>query len=132
MVPAPRITRKADEPLESHRITKLGRLMRKSRLDELPQIWNVLRGEMSLIGPRPDYYHHARKYLRSIPGYRARCAVRPGISGLAQTDQGYTHSIEETRAKVALDLFYIQKISLRMDAYVFLRTIQTVLFRKGS
>lgn len=131
MVPAARITRKADDPLEQHRITPLGQILRKTRIDELPQIINVLRGEMSLIGPRPDYFHHARKYMRSVPGYRRRHSVRPGISGLAQTDLGYVDSTEGTRLKVKLDLHYVDNLGARVDAYVFWRTLVTVFGRRG-
>ncbi|PKQ11108.1 MAG: glycosyl transferase [Alphaproteobacteria bacterium HGW-Alphaproteobacteria-1] len=131
MVPAARITRQADDPLERHRITPLGQILRKTRIDELPQIINVLRGEMSLIGPRPDYFHHARRYMRSVPGYRRRHSVRPGISGLAQTDLGYVDSTEGTRLKVKLDLHYVDNLGPKMDAYVFWRTLVTVFGRKG-
>jgi lipopolysaccharide/colanic/teichoic acid biosynthesis glycosyltransferase len=131
MVPAARITRQADDPLEQHRITPLGQILRKMRVDELPQIINVLRGEMSLIGPRPDYFHHARKYMRVVPGYRRRHSVRPGISGLAQTDLGYVESTEGTFLKVKLDLHYVDNLNPKMDAYVFWRTLVTVFGRRG-
>lgn len=131
MRPVMRVTRRAEDPLEQDRITPLGRFLRRSRIDELPQVVNVLRREMSLIGPRPDYYHHARRYLRSVPGYRRRHEVRPGISGLAQTDLGYVDCTEGTRRKVALDLRYVEYMSLRLDLYVFRRTLQTVFGRKG-
>ena len=123
--------RSAEDPLEHDRITPLGHLLRRSRIDELPQVVNVLRGEMSLIGPRPDYFHHARRYMRSVPGYRRRHDVRPGISGLAQTDLGYVDCSEGTRRKVALDLRYVEEMSLRLDLYVFWRTLVTVFGRKG-
>ncbi|MFB9149415.1 sugar transferase [Roseovarius ramblicola] len=131
MRPVMRVTRRADDPLELDRITPLGRFLRRSRIDELPQIINVLRGEMSLIGPRPDYFHHARRYLRRVPGYRRRHEVRPGISGLAQTDLGYVDCTEGTRLKVALDLRYVEQMSLRLDLYIFRRTLETVVGRKG-
>jgi lipopolysaccharide/colanic/teichoic acid biosynthesis glycosyltransferase len=131
MRPVARVTRRADDPLEQERITPLGRFLRRSRIDELPQVVNVLRGEMSLIGPRPDYFHHARRYVRSIPGYRRRHDVRPGISGLAQTDLGYVDCIEGTRQKVALDLRYVAEMSLRLDLYLFWRTLVTVVCRRG-
>lgn len=126
-----RVMRRADEPLERHRITPLGRLLRKSRIDELPQIINVLRGEMSLIGPRPDFFHHARRYMRSVPGYRRRHAVRPGISGLAQTDLGYVDTNEGMVRKVALDLRYVDEVSLGLDLRVFWRTLVTVFCGRG-
>lgn len=127
-----KVTRGADEPIEAHRITTLGHFLRRSRFDELPQILNVLRGSMSLIGPRPDYFIHAKAYLRQIPEYRARHVVRPGISGLAQVDVGYVESFEGTRAKVDADLRYICEAGFAMDASVFWKTLMTVAGRKGS
>jgi len=131
MEPVARVTRQPDDPLEEHRITKLGRVLRKMRIDELPQILNVLRGEMSLIGPRPDYFHHARRYLKSVPDYRERHSVRPGISGLAQTELGYVDSTEGTRQKVRLDLEYVERMSVSLDLFIFWRTLVTVFGRKG-
>ncbi len=131
MRPVARVTRKADDPVEDDRIPSLGRMLRRTRLDELPQILNVLKGEMSLIGPRPDFFHHARKYLREVPGYRQRHSVLPGISGLAQTDVGYVSSVEETKAKVRADLYYIANFGVRMDIYVFFRTLRIVFGRLG-
>ena len=131
MRPVARVTRRADDPLEHERITPLGRVLRRSRIDELPQILNVLRGEMSLIGPRPDYFNHARRYMRRVPGYRRRHDVRPGISGLAQTGLGYVDCTEGTRRKVALDLRYIEEMSPRLDLWLVWRTIVTVVCRRG-
>lgn len=131
MVPVKRVTRKVDEPLERERITPLGRILRESRIDELPQILNVLRGEMSLIGPRPDYIHHARRYVHSVSGYRRRHDVRPGISGLAQTALGYEDTTEGTRRKVALDLHYVDNITFRLDLYIFWKTVCTVFWFRG-
>lgn len=132
MVPQDEMLRGADDPVELERITKLGKLLRKYRIDELPQILNVFRGDMSLIGPRPDYFHHARRYIRAIPEYRHRHCMRPGISGLAQTDVGYVNGVEETRKKVETDLHYIQNAGFAMDSYVFVRTLNVVLSRLGS
>jgi len=132
MLPAANIARGANDPLETHRITTLGRFLRKSRLDELPQVLNVLRGDMSLIGPRPDYFHHARYYLRVIPGYRARHRVRPGISGLAQTQLGYAAGLDATAAKVRADLYYIENAGFRLETWIFWRTVLTVLGRHGA
>lgn len=132
MRPADRVARGADGPLDEERITPLGRFMRKSRIDELPQILNVLRGDMSLIGPRPDYFSHARRYVREIPGYRARHMVRPGISGLAQTELGYAVGIEATRRKVQADLFYIANTSFLLELWIFWRTLSVVAKRAGS
>jgi len=131
MKPAERVMRRAEDPLEHDRITPLGRVLRKCRIDELPQILNVLRGEMSLIGPRPDYFHHARRYMRSVSGYRRRHDVRPGISGLAQIDLGYVENSEDTRKKVLLDLQYVDRIGPRLDLYLFWRTLVIVFCGKG-
>jgi len=125
-------TRGANCPLEKHRITKLGSFLRKSRIDELPQIINVLRGEMSLIGPRPDYFDHAVEYVDKVPGYRERHAVRPGISGLAQTELGYIEGVEGTRRKVKADLYYITHMSLALEMWIFWRTIYVVVRRGGA
>ena len=113
-------------------VTRLGAVLRKTRLDELPQILNVLRGDMSLIGPRPDCFHHARKFVRVVPGYRERHNVRPGISGLAQVTFGYAQGVDATVAKVNADLHYIRNASFAMDMKVFFRTIVTVLMFRGS
>lgn len=124
--------RGATDPLEVDRISRLGHFIRKSRIDELPQIINVLRGEMSLIGPRPDFYPHAVEYLGTVPGYRARHAVRPGISGYAQTEVGYADNMDAVAAKVAADLYYIRNRRLRLEAWIFWRTLVTVFGRKGA
>lgn len=132
MTDAPAVARGAHDPLETDRITKLGRFLRKSRIDELPQIFNVLKGEMSLIGPRPDFYAHAEEYLKTVPGYRARYSVRPGISGYAQTEVGYADNLDAVSAKVAADLYYIRNRRLRLEAWIVWRTLQTVFGRHGA
>ena len=132
MIDRPEVERGANDPVETDRITRLGHYLRKSRIDELPQIINVLNGDMSLIGPRPDYYAHAQEYLTNIPGYRARHAVRPGISGYAQTEVGYADNMDIVAAKVAADLYYIRNRRLRLEAWIFWRTLVTVLGHKGS
>ncbi|MBD3680044.1 MAG: sugar transferase [Rhodobacteraceae bacterium] len=125
-------TRGAEDPLEQDRIPPLGQLLRKSRIDELPQILNVLRGEMSLIGPRPDAIDHAQHFLRTVPGYRERHALRPGISGLAQVTVGYVEGSEGTRAKVAADLVYISRSSFRLEAKIIGLTLLTILRLRGA
>jgi len=124
-------TRLATDSIEAERITRLGSILRKTRIDELPQILNVLRGEMSLIGPRPDMFSHARTFIREIPEYRARHQVRPGISGLAQVTLGYAVGIEATQRKVRADLYYIQNAGFTFDLYLVARTIITILSRAG-
>jgi len=121
-----------DDPVETHRITPLGRWLRITRFDELPQIINVYRGEMSLIGPRPDYFAHAHHYVALIPDYRHRHMVRPGISGLAQIELGYAEGLEATRLKTAADIDYIRRASLRLDLWIFWRTMVTVWTMRGT
>lgn len=117
---------------EGHRISGFGGLLRRFRIDELPQIINVLRGEMSLIGPRPEQPEFARQYRQTLPDYHRRHVVRPGLSGLSQVVQGYTSDDQGTRVKLALDLRYISKSGFRMEAYVFWRTLVTVITGYGA
>lgn len=132
MQPADAITRAVDDPIEKHRITALGMILRKTRIDELPQIINVLRSEMSLIGPRPDYYEHAREYVAQIPEYRHRHVVRPGISGFAQVTLGYATGLDATRAKATADLAYIRNASFGLELRIFWLTLVTVFMRRGT
>jgi lipopolysaccharide/colanic/teichoic acid biosynthesis glycosyltransferase len=120
-----------DAPLETDRIPALGNALRRTRIDEIPQIINILRGEMSFIGPRPDFFGHARAYLRAIPEYRDRHRVRPGLSGLAQVEQGYAEGLEATRTKAQLDLEYIQNAGFAMDWRLLWRTFAVILGGKG-
>ncbi|MFQ1699086.1 sugar transferase [Loktanella agnita] len=124
--------RGAFDALETERITALGRWLRITRIDELPQIINVLRGEMSLIGPRPDAYDHARVYLREIPGYAARHSVLPGISGYAQTELGYADGRDAFCRKVMADRHYIAHSSFGFDLWIVWRTLVVVLTRRGA
>lgn len=121
-----------DEPVEQDRITPLGRIFRKMGLDELPQAVNVLRGEMSLIGPRPDCVGHAEAYIDSIPEYRHRFCIRPGMSGLSQISLGYAAGTEATRAKARRDLDYIERAGFRMDLWIVWRTLATVAMGRGD
>ncbi|WP_386685023.1 sugar transferase [Loktanella sp. R86503] len=131
MICADTIARGAFDALEHDRITPFGRLLRKTRLDELPQTLNILRGDMSLIGPRPDFYDHAIVYLDAVHGYRERHSIRPGISGYAQVRHGYIEGIEGVRAKVTADLQYIAKASTWVDMKIAWATIKVVLGRQG-
>lgn len=115
--------RSAEHGLEAHRITRLGRVLRKLRLDELPNFINVLKGEMSVIGPRPDAAHHAHEYARVIPHYAQRFKVRPGITGLAQIEAGYAEGAKATAVKAAYDQIYVETSCGRLDVYIALRTI---------
>ncbi|MEM8557646.1 MAG: sugar transferase [Bacteroidota bacterium] len=114
------------------RITPLGAWLRKLRIDEVPQLWNVLKGEMSLVGPRPERPYFVRKLAAEIPLYRRRHRVPPGVTGLAQVKWGYDQSLDDVRQKLKYDLFYIENMSLGMDARILLQTIRTALTGKGQ
>jgi lipopolysaccharide/colanic/teichoic acid biosynthesis glycosyltransferase len=126
------ITRKYDDPIETNRITPLGKILRKMRIDELPQILNVLKGEMSLIGPRPDYYVHALEYLKNIEGYRERHAIRPGITGLSQIRLGYVESLEAISKKTSIDNYYIQNLNYLIELKIILNTILIIIRGLGK
>jgi exopolysaccharide biosynthesis polyprenyl glycosylphosphotransferase len=111
---------------EDHRITRLGRPLRRYRLDELPQLWNVLRGELALVGPRPEQIPIVDRLEREIPFYSARHAVRPGLTGWAQVNLGYAGSIEGARAKLQRDLYYVKHRSLRLDLLILWLTVKAV------
>jgi len=114
------------------RVTRLGSFLRKTRLDELPQLWNVLCGDMSMIGPRAEWTRLVDEYERQIPYYHFRHLVRPGISGWAQVNYPYGASLEDTLEKLSYDLYYIRNFSLRLDAEVLLKTLHVVFFGKGQ
>lgn len=113
------------------RVTRVGNFLRKTRLDELPQFWNVLRGEMSLVGPRAERPELVAEYQKQVPFYRARLLVKPGLTGWAQINYGYVASVTETAIKIEYDLYYIKHRTLGMDVQIMLRTIGTVLRRTG-
>jgi lipopolysaccharide/colanic/teichoic acid biosynthesis glycosyltransferase len=114
------------------RITRLGRWLRKTRLDELPQLWNVLRGEMSLVGPRPERPEFIETLSRKIPNYLDRLGLKPGLTGLAQIINGYDSDLESVQRKVALDLLYLQNCCLWNDLKILARTVGVVLTGKGA
>jgi lipopolysaccharide/colanic/teichoic acid biosynthesis glycosyltransferase len=113
------------------RVTRIGAFLRRSRLDEIPQLWNVLRGDMSLIGPRPERPQFVAVLTRRIPLYRARHAVRPGITGWAQVQFGYAASVRDAKTKLQYDLYYIRHSSPILDATIMLKTLMVVLRLKG-
>jgi lipopolysaccharide/colanic/teichoic acid biosynthesis glycosyltransferase len=114
------------------RITPLGRILRRYRIDELPQLWNVMKGDMSIIGPRPEWTVLSDRYAAELPVYVYRHLVRPGITGWAQVRGGYASDLEETRVKVGYDLFYIKNISFSMDIQILIRTIWTLISGSGA
>ena len=113
------------------RITGVGKIIRKVRIDEIPQMINVLTGEMSLVGPRPERPFFVEKLAGEIPYYKRRLKVRPGVTGWAQVKHKYDETIEDVKIKLRYDLFYIENMSLRMDFKIIFRTIFVVLFGKG-
>ena len=113
------------------RITRLGKLLRRTSLDELPQLWNVFKGELSLIGPRAEWVECADRYRKKIPFYHFRHLVKPGITGWAQVNYPYGESDEDAVEKLKYDLYYIRHYSLKLDAMIVLKTVHTVLFGKG-
>lgn len=116
---------------EDTRITKIGRLLRPLRLDETPQFWNILKGEMSLIGPRPERPSIVQKLAQTIPFYEIRHAVRPGLTGWAQVRFRYGASVEDTLIKLQYDLYYIKKQSVYLDVQILLDTIKVILRMEG-
>jgi sugar transferase (PEP-CTERM system associated) len=119
---------KEDDP----RVTRVGRFLRRSRLDELPQFWNVLRGDMSLVGPRPERPEFVADLTRQIPFYGQRHVVRPGLTGWAQVRYNYGASVEDAMQKLQYELYYIKNMSMALDLYVIAETVKTVLVRRGS
>ncbi len=114
------------------RITRVGRIIRKLRLDELPQLFNVLKGEMSLVGPRPERPEFVRALSEYIPYYRQRHCVRPGITGWAQINYKYGDTVEDTAAKLEFDLYYIKNMSLGLDTFIIFHTIKAMLLSRGA
>ena len=114
------------------RITRVGRFIRKTRLDELPQLWNVLRGDMSFVGPRPERPYFVGELAREIPFYQQRHAVKPGLTGWAQVKYRYGSSLEDAMEKLRYDLYYIKHLSIIFDLTIVFDTVKVVLFRKGA
>lgn len=108
---------------EDDRITPLGKFLRRYHIDELPQLWNVLKGDMTLIGPRPEQPDLVRSYGENLPGYALRHLVRPGISGWSQVQYGYASNLEETREKLEFDLFYVEQLGPVLDAKIAVKTV---------
>ena len=113
------------------RVTRVGRWLRKLRIDELPQLWNVFKGDLSLIGPRAEWIKCVERYEKKIPFYHFRHLVKPGITGWAQVNYPYGESEEDAVAKLQYDLYYIRHYSLKLDAMIVLKTVHTMLFGRG-
>ncbi len=114
------------------RVTRIGRIMRRSRLDELPQLWNVLRGDMSIVGPRPERPEFVESLAKDIPFYGQRHTVKPGLTGWAQVSYSYAGSVDGTMEKLQYDLFYIKNLSLPLDLFIMFCTAKIVLLGKGA
>jgi exopolysaccharide biosynthesis polyprenyl glycosylphosphotransferase len=114
------------------RITAFGQFLRATRLDEVPQLWNVFKGDMSLVGPRPERPEFVQVLEEKIPFYRARLAAKPGLTGWAQIKLGYTNDVDDAKTKLEYDLYYIKNRSIWLDVVILLQTIRVVLARKGQ
>ncbi len=114
------------------RITRIGRILRKTRLDEVPQFWSVLKGDMSLVGPRPERPTFVRNLCQEVEGYERRLEVKPGLTGLAQVENGYDSSVASVAEKVRFDLTYIRGWSIWSDVRILARTVVVVLTGKGA
>ena len=117
---------------EDARVTRVGRVIRKLRIDEIPQMWNVLKGDMSFVGPRPERPVFVEQLRTRIPYYDQRHTVHPGITGWAQINYPYGASVEDAREKLKYDLYYIKHMSVVLDLYIILKTVKTILFRDGA
>ena len=114
------------------RVTRVGRVIRKLHIDEIPQFLNVLKGDMSLIGPRPEQRAFVEKFDQEIPFYSYRHVVKPGITGWAQVTQGYVENVDGTRLKIEHDFYYIKHCSLALDFLIMLKTIRSMLTGAGA
>ena len=114
------------------RVTRVGKIIRKLRIDEIPQMWNVLKGEMSFIGPRPERPEFVSVLNEKIHYYSLRHSVRPGITGWAQVTYPYGASEEDALEKLQYDLFYIKNLSLLLDFHILLKTVKVVLWGRGA
>jgi sugar transferase (PEP-CTERM system associated) len=117
---------------DDDRITKVGRFIRKTRIDELPQLFNVLKGDMSFVGPRPERPQFVQELARQIPYFELRHHVKPGITGWAQVCYPYGASVEDAREKLQYDLYYLKNYSLFLDLMIIVQTLQVVIWGKGS
>jgi sugar transferase (PEP-CTERM system associated) len=117
---------------DDNRMTRIGRIIRKIRVDEIPQFWNILRGDMNFVGPRPERPHFVAQLAQEIPYYEQRHLIAPGLTGWAQINYPYGASIEDARQKLQYDLFYIKNQNLGLDATIMFETIKTIVFGKGT
>jgi lipopolysaccharide/colanic/teichoic acid biosynthesis glycosyltransferase len=114
------------------RVTSIGRFLRLTRIDEIPQLWNVLKGDMRFVGPRPERPEFVNVLAEQIPYYQLRHIVPPGITGWAQVRYQYGSSVEEAKAKLTYDLYYIKHASLALDLLIVFETLKTIILRRGA
>ena len=117
---------------DDERCTRVGRWLRATRIDELPQLWNIFRGDMHLVGPRPFVPEQEARLAKQIPFYSLRWSVRPGATGWAQVNRGYCSTVAENAEKLAYDLFYIKNVSVGLDLLVIFKTFKTLLLSRGA
>ncbi len=132
MTPAAEAVRAFEAPVEEDRIPALGRFMRTTRIDEFPNVINILRGEMTLIGPRPDAWEHAIRGIDEIPYYRDRFRVKPGITGLAQVRTGYADTTRAMQRKARLDRFYVHRSQIGLDLRIMRETVRVMCTGFGA
>lgn len=114
------------------RITKWGRIMRKTRLDELPQFWNVLRGDMSIVGPRPERQHFIQQILAKAPGYKLLLSIKPGITSIGQVNYGYAEDVDQMCQRMLFDLRYFNEVNIMTDIQIILQTVKVMFQGKGK
>ena len=114
------------------RITRVGRWLRRTRLDELPQLFNIVKGDISFVGPRPVPPHEEEQCAAVIPFYKERWLIKPGATGWAQINRGYNATIEDHKEKLAYDLFYIKNVSIGLDIYILFATLKILLLGRGG
>jgi lipopolysaccharide/colanic/teichoic acid biosynthesis glycosyltransferase len=114
------------------RVTRVGHFIRRTRIDELPQLFNVLKGEMSMVGPRPERAYFVEQLTQQIPFFAVRHSVKPGITGWAQVNCPYGASVEDARLKLSYDLYYVCRRSVFLDLLILIATVRVVLFQEGS
>lgn len=117
---------------DDERMTRVGRIIRRVRVDEIPQFWNILRGDMNFVGPRPERPHFVAQLAQEIPYYEQRHLIAPGLTGWAQINYPYGASIEDAKQKLQYDLYYMKNQNVALDATIMFETIKTILFGKGT
>jgi lipopolysaccharide/colanic/teichoic acid biosynthesis glycosyltransferase len=118
--------------LNDNRVTRVGSFIRKTRIDELPQLFNVLKGDMSFVGPRPERPQFVKELAETIPFYSLRQHIKPGITGWAQICYPYGASINDAKEKLQYDLYYMKHHSIFLDLLILIQTVEVILFQKGS